>query len=52
METFYNYLTLGMAALAAVVFVILYFVTAGYIQFHASAYINRSIWNWRVDNYH
>ena len=44
METFYNYLTLGMAALAAVVFVILYFVTAGYGQFRTQQ------WGWSIDN--
>ena len=44
METFYNYLTLGMAALAAVVFVILYFVTAGYGQFRTKQ------WGWSIDN--
>ena len=44
METFYNYLTLGMATLAAVVFVILYFVTAGYGQFRTQQ------WGWSIDN--
>ena len=43
-ETFFNYLIYGMLAMAVVVFVSLYFVTAGYGQFRTKQ------WGWSINN--